>query len=81
MQIIPASNPQLWDEKISEHKAVTIFHSSAWAKVIEETYGHRSELYQCENGCLLPITEIKSLITGKRGHCVPFCRPVCDIRE
>ena len=72
MQIIPASNQQLWDEKVSGYSAATIFHSSAWAKVIEETYGHRSELYLCENGCLLPITEISSLITGKRGHCVPF---------
>ena len=72
MQIIPASNQQLWDEKISGHSAATIFHSSAWATVIKETYGHGSELYLCENGSLLPITEIRSPVTGKRGHCVPF---------
>ena len=72
MQTISASKSHLWDETVSQHSGVSIFHSSAWAKVIEETYGHRSELLLCGNGCLLPITEINSLVTGKRGHCVPF---------
>ena len=72
MKIIPFSDPLLWDEKISEHEEATIFHSSAWAKVIDETYGHRSELYEISKECLLPITEINSKVTGKRGHCVPF---------
>ncbi len=72
MQVIPISNSQRWDEEVSKHSGATIFHSAAWAKVIEEAYGHRSNLYVGADGSALPIAEIKSLITGKRGHCIPF---------
>src|SRR5207244_13407902 len=30
-----------WDDTISAHPDATIFHSTAWARVLADTYGHR----------------------------------------
>ena len=29
-----------WNERITEHKGYTFFHTSYWAKLISETYGY-----------------------------------------
>lgn len=68
---------------ISAHPGGTLFHSSAWARVLHDTYGHvpcycgridRGELVG-----LLPVMEVKSIFTGKRGVSLPFtdfCAPL-----
>jgi hypothetical protein len=65
-----------WDEFVRNHPAATIFHTSAWAAVLRDTYGHRPA-YQlsessgkCVGGaCLL---EVRSFLSGKRGVGLPF---------
>ncbi|HBA90117.1 MAG TPA: methicillin resistance protein [Geobacter sp.] len=54
----------------------TIFHSSGWARVLAESYGYRPvyfTLYVSGNcrGCL-PVMEVDSALTGKRGVCLSF---------
>jgi hypothetical protein len=74
-----------WDAQVATHSGATIFHSAAWARVLHETYGHkpfyvgRFEAGRCQD--LLPIMEIDSTFTGRRGVTLPFtdfCHPLAD---
>jgi CelD/BcsL family acetyltransferase involved in cellulose biosynthesis len=72
-----------WDEWIDSHPENTIFHSTAWARVLSETYNHQPcYLRVCAQGelvALIPIVEAQSLITRRRGVCLPFsdyCSPL-----
>src|SRR6266404_830333 len=65
-----------WDEWIDSHPETTAFHSSAWARVLVETYGHLPcYLRICAQGelvALIPVIEVQSLLTKCRGICLPF---------
>ena len=72
-----------WDDAISAHPAATIFHSTAWARVLADTYGHRPCYVQISlNGgliALVPMMEVQSALTRSRGICLPFsdyCAPL-----
>ena len=72
-----------WDDAINMHPDATIFHSTAWARVLVDTYGHRPCYVQMSlNGNLLalvPMMEVQSVLTGSRGICLPFsdyCAPL-----
>ena len=72
-----------WDNAISMHPDATIFHSTAWARVLVDTYGHRPCYVQMSlNGSLLalvPMMEVQSVLTRSRGICLPFsdyCAPL-----
>ena len=79
-------NPLLdkeWDDAVSAHPDATIFHSTAWARVLVDTYGHRPCYVQISlNGGLLalvPMMEVRSVLTRSRGICLPFsdyCAPL-----
>src|SRR5260370_28840299 len=71
----PVTHPG-WDSLATAHPESSFFHSSAWARVLEETYGHRP-FYFCRlrNGQLeelLPVMEVSSVFTGRRGVSLPF---------
>jgi hypothetical protein len=72
-----------WDDAISAHPDATIFHSTAWARVLVDTYGHRPCYVQMSlNGsvlALIPMMEVQSALTRSRGICLPFsdyCAPL-----
>jgi hypothetical protein len=72
-----------WDHMLECYPSATIFHGSAWAKVLCETYGYRPAHFSVRAGDrllgLLPCMEVKSWITGCRGVAVPFtdqCEPL-----
>ena len=72
-----------WDKTIARHRDATIFHSAAWARVLVDTYGHRPCYAQMSlNGtlqALVPMMEVKSMLTSARGVCLPFsdyCAPL-----
>ena len=79
-------NPLLdgkWENAISAHPDATIFHSTAWARVLVDTYGHRPCYVQISlNGgmlALVPMMEVQSVLTRSRGICLPFsdyCAPL-----
>ncbi len=65
-----------WDALLASFPDATFFHTAAWARVLAETYAHLP-LYFCRftNGqldALLPLMEISSSITGRRGVSLPF---------
>lgn len=70
----PLSDPE-WDQLIARHSEACFFHSSAWARVLVQSYGHRPFYLRLEtqNGeAHLPLMEVKSRFTGRRGVCLPF---------
>ena len=79
--INPLQHPE-WDSLLAAHPESTIFHSAAWARVLHETYGHRPAYIARFAGGqleLLPIMEVCSPWTGRRGVSLPFtdvCPPL-----
>lgn len=72
-----------WDQWADSHAENTIFHSTAWARVLAETYDHQPcYLRLCARGdlvALVPLMEVQSLVTRCRGVCLPFtdyCSPL-----
>lgn len=74
-----------WDRDVSRHPGGSVFHGSAWARVLMQTYGHRPFYLRIESGngevlALVPLMEVSSRLTGRRGVCLPFsdtCEPLC----
>jgi CelD/BcsL family acetyltransferase involved in cellulose biosynthesis len=77
-----------WDRLVISHPDYTFFHGAAWAKVLASTYAH-SPVYlyfarQSEPVALVPLMEINSRLTGRRGVCLPFtdlCPPLVFAEE
>lgn len=72
-----------WDECVSGHPDAGFFHYSAWARVLAKTYGHKPFYHVLfvsgRPAVLLPLLEVDSPLTGRRGVCLPFsdfCQPL-----
>jgi len=65
-----------WDAMVTLRADHSIFHRAAWARVLEESYGHHPVYLRiCVEGkeaALVPLTEVASPITGRRGVSLPF---------
>ena len=78
----PTCDPY-WDKLAASHPEFTVFHSSAWMRVLSKTYRHKP-LVLCwshngEPAAALPILEVASPLTGRRGVSLPFtdfCEPL-----
>ncbi len=72
---------QGWDALLASHPGSTFFQSVAWAKVLRETYGCDPVYFTVTEGArllaLLPVMEVNSRLTGRRGIALPFT-DVCD---
>ncbi|MGA2863548.1 MAG: GNAT family N-acetyltransferase [Verrucomicrobiota bacterium] len=72
-----------WDSVVAAHPGGSFFHLAAWARVLQDTYGHRP-FYLCRFADgqleeLLPLMEVASPWTGRRGVSLPFtdfCPPL-----
>jgi len=75
MTVDPLSDAN-WDALVAEHPRRTIFHGSAWARVLRDTYGHRPFYFARFEGrqlaAALPVMEVSSPLTGLRGVSLPF---------
>jgi hypothetical protein len=65
-----------WDAQVAAHPQSTVFHGSAWARVLRDTYGHRPYYFARFEGRrltgMLPVMEVSSWLTGRRGVSLPF---------
>jgi len=65
-----------WDKEVSARDDHSVFHRSAWARVLVEAYGHRPCYLRFSvkgnDVSLLPLMEVKSYLTGCRGVSLPF---------
>jgi len=83
MQILDPVHDPGWDHVAALHRDASCFHTSAWAKVLHQTYNHQPFYLQFSRGhtlaALIPLMEVQSLFTGRRGVCLPFsdaCEPL-----
>jgi hypothetical protein len=86
IKIINPAIDTRWDDFVNRQNQSTIFHTSAWAKVIQESYGYIPYYYVIEDDtkqlkAAIPFHFINSWLTGKRMICLPFsdyCYPIGD---
>ena len=83
MRILDPVHEPVWDHVVTLHRDANCFHTSAWAKVLHQTYSHRPFYLQFSCGrrlaALIPLMEVRSPFTGRRGVCLPFsdaCEPL-----
>jgi serine/alanine adding enzyme len=93
IQVIDPITDKRWDAFITSHPDSTVFHHSAWARVLSESYRCQPAYYVLENErneilAAAPFLWIKSPLTGKRLVCLPqceFCFPLAyheeDLRD
>ena len=74
-----------WDASLAGNPSATFFHGRAWAQVLHRTYGFTPTYLilrapaSDHSASLLPIMEVASWLTGKRGIGLPFtdeCAPI-----
>ena len=65
-----------WDDLLLSNPGSTFFHMTRWAKVLRDTYGYTPAFFaRLDVGrleALLPVMDVRSPITGKRGVSIPF---------
>jgi CelD/BcsL family acetyltransferase involved in cellulose biosynthesis len=65
-----------WDAMVASHPACSVFHGAGWARVLSQSYGHTpvylSEMDGRVARSLLPVMEVNSQFTGRRGVALPF---------
>lgn len=80
-QIVDPTTYPGWDELVQSHPDSSIFHLSGWAEVLKRTYGFSPHyILSVEKSDLrfaLPLFEIRSVLTGRRGVSLPFS-DYCD---
>ena len=73
-----------WDLFVNRHDSATIFHTSAWARVLQERYQSPPKYWVMENEkgdivALAPFFKINNFIIGSRLLCLPnseYCFPL-----
>lgn len=83
IQIINPLTYPGWDDMVLSTKGYSFFHSTSWARVLSESYDYKPLYFSIFDKDsllgLLPIMEIKSILTGRRGSSLPFsdyCEPI-----
>jgi hypothetical protein len=60
MEIINMPSQSFWEEVIKNSQNATFFHSPAWMKILEKTYGHfenatRASIFNSSNRAIFPL--------------------------
>jgi hypothetical protein len=78
----PLGDPR-WDERLGACPSASFFHSASWARILRNTYGFTPSYFLSEGQgrmeSLLPVMEVDSWLTGRRGVSLPFtdeCAPI-----
>ena len=65
-----------WDSLLARSGDRSFFHSSHWANVLKNSYGYKpvyfASIEKDRLAFLMPLMEVSSLLTGKRGVSLPF---------
>ena len=77
-----------WDDLVLDNIEPSVFYTSNWAKVLKTSYGYSPRYFAAEKGgmlsALLPVMEVRSVLTGCRGVSIPFtdyCDAIVDDEE
>lgn len=79
-RLCPSADEE-WDSRLSSNDGWYFCQGTAWARVLERTYGYRPNYFATLAGghldSLLPVMEVDSWLTGRRGVSLPFT-DYCD---
>ena len=85
LKIINPLEHKDWDDLLLSNEETSVFHTTAWTKTICESYDYNPIYFTQLNDnrllTLIPVMEINSILTGKRGVALPFsdyCEPIID---
>ncbi|MCJ7675282.1 MAG: GNAT family N-acetyltransferase, partial [Sedimentisphaerales bacterium] len=74
-----------WDELLISSRGYSFYHTSAWAKVLCESYRYHPVYFTLLDKnkflAMTPMMEVRSILTGRRGVCLPFtdqCESIGD---
>ena len=74
-----------WNALIASQPKHSFFHTAEWAKVLADTYGYTPVYFAAGetdgSRSILPLMEVDSWLTGRRGIALPFtddCEPLCS---
>jgi hypothetical protein len=88
LKVIDPLADAAWDDKVRAHPDCCFFHGASWARVLRDSYGQHPAYFALQNGAgfsaLLPVIEVKSILTGFRGVSLPFtdfCPPLGSDRS
>lgn len=83
IQIVNPLDIPDWDSRILVFPDATIFHTTAWARVLIESYGFVPYYFFSYQGeeitGVLPLMEVRDLFAGRKAVCLPFsdfCSPL-----
>ncbi len=83
VQRLSPISEERWDSRLPANAGCSFFHGTAWAKVLQQTYGYQPNYFATQAGehldALLPVMEVDSWLTGRRGVSLPFtdyCEPL-----
>lgn len=84
-QVLNPAHASNWSGLLAGFSDYSFFHSAAWAKTLAGAYGYTPIYLTVEEGGsvrgLLPLMEVNSRLTGRRGISLPFtdeCGPLYD---
>jgi hypothetical protein len=74
-----------WNALIASQPKHSFFHTAEWAEVLADTYGYTPVYFAAGETdgvrSILPLMEVDSWLTGRRGIGLPFtdvCQPLCQ---
>jgi len=83
LQILNPLDRSDWDNLLAPFSGASIFHTAAWARTLVDSYGYTpryvAAMEQGRLAALLPLMEVSSRLTGRRGVSLPFtdyCEPL-----
>jgi hypothetical protein len=83
IEILDPTKTADWDAKFAALPGASFFGTQAWAKVLQASYGYTPLYFALMDSgvlkALLPMMEVSSFLTGKRGVSLPFtdyCQPL-----
>jgi Acetyltransferase (GNAT) domain len=83
IKIVNPLHEASWNASILSHRDYCFFHGASWAEVLQTTYGYTPSYFcnydQERLTAMLPVMEVNSTLTGRRGVCLPFtdeCSPL-----
>jgi hypothetical protein len=88
LQVVNPLEVGEWDRLLAARADGTVFHASGWARVLREVFNftpcYLADVCGDRMEALLPMMEVKSVLTGIRGVALPFadgCEPLGDDRR
>ena len=85
LDIINPLNHSGWDDSLTSLPGYNFFYSSAWAKVLAESYQYKPTYFTLTDShnllAIIPVMEINNIFLGRRGVSLPFtdyCEPIAN---